>query len=348
MWKMKEPDFEKNGFDLIRYLAAISVMMLHYASYSMILSDQAGVFMDKVRYTALLFPGVVMLFALSGFLAPASMERAGTGKVFYRRRFFRIYPELWGCTLVNLVVVGVLVPELLDGTIVFWLGTQVFGIANTPSCLKPFATGSINGPLWTIFIEVQFYLLMGLFYQILKRLKNYQWVLLLAGCAAGNLLCEAMAGHWGGIVSKVIERFFLPYALWFLIGVLCYQKRQRLLFILQRAFLPLLAVYLLLARLPVTVPGYYTNMTIGILLPFLVIGCGYLLPGFRLRCDLSYEMFLYHWIVLNVIVHFDLLNRLPWYVCLAVFFFATIVLSWLSWQFVRKPAERLGKKLKKA
>lgn len=345
---MRELDFEKNGFDLIRYLGAISVMMLHYASYSMILSDQAGALMDKVRNTALLFPGVVILFALSGFLASASMERAGTGREFYWKRFFRVYPELWVCTLVNLAVVCILVPGLLDGTIILWLGTQIFGIANTPSCLKSFATGSINGPLWTVFIEVQFYLLLGIFYRLLRRLKNYQWILLLAGLAAVNLACASVADKYGETVSKVIERTFLPYVLWFLIGVLCYQKRQQLLFFLQRAFLPLLVVYLIIVYLPFEMPGYYTSIATGIMLPFLVIGCGYLLPGFRIRCDLSYEMFLYHWIILNVIVHFDLMNRLPWYLCFMIFFFVTILLSWLSWQFVRKPAERIRKKLKRA
>lgn len=31
-------ELEKNGFDLLRYLAAVSVMMLHYSGYCMMLS----------------------------------------------------------------------------------------------------------------------------------------------------------------------------------------------------------------------------------------------------------------------------------------------------------------------
>ena len=42
-------EFEKNGFDVIRYAAACSVMMLHYASYSMIVSEQAADIMDKAN-----------------------------------------------------------------------------------------------------------------------------------------------------------------------------------------------------------------------------------------------------------------------------------------------------------
>ena len=72
-----------------------------------------------------------------------------------------MYPELWICTIVNLIVVCLLVPYLLDKSIIVWLFTQIFGIANTPACLNDFATGSINGALWTIFTEVQLYFVLG-------------------------------------------------------------------------------------------------------------------------------------------------------------------------------------------
>ena len=151
--------FEKNGFDILRYTAALSVMMLHYSSYTMILSTNLSKrvlnIMSEIRHIAILFPGVVILFAMSGFLISASFERVGTRKEFFLRRVWRTYPELWICTIVNLAVVCILVPELLDSSMILWLGIQVLGIANTPDCLKTFATGSINGALWTVFTEMQ-------------------------------------------------------------------------------------------------------------------------------------------------------------------------------------------------
>ena len=68
-----------------------------------------------------------------------------------------MYPELWACTIVNLTVVCLLAYKFLNKSILVWLGTQIFGIAYTPSCLKNFATGSVNGALWTIFTELQLY-----------------------------------------------------------------------------------------------------------------------------------------------------------------------------------------------
>ncbi|MBD5393097.1 MAG: acyltransferase [Lachnospiraceae bacterium] len=319
--------FEKNGFDILRYMAALSVMMLHYSGYTMILStnlsEQAANIMNGIRHLALLFPGVVILFTMSGFLISASFERAGTRKEFFLRRVLRMYPELWICTIVNLAVVCILVPELLDGSMILWVGTQVFGIANTPDCLKTFATGSVNGALWTVFTEVQLYIVLGIVYPFLKKLKDKHWAILLMLLAVLNLIL----GIWdtGGIISKLIERIFLPYAMWFFIGVFCYQRRQEILPVLKKAFLPMLIIYLIIESLNVEIPGYYADIATSILVPFMVIGAGYCLPKIRLKTDLTYGMFLYHWIILNIIVHYDLMNKLPWYAGMLLFLTGTVI-----------------------
>ena len=326
-------NYEKNGFDILRYVAALSVMMLHYSGYTMMLStnlsDGGARITSGIRHIALLFPGVVILFSMSGFLISASYERAKTRREFFLRRILRMYPELWICTILNLVIVCFLVPELLDKSIILWLGTQVFGIANTPDCLKTFATGSINGALWTVFTEMQLYILLGIAYPCLKRLKHKYWAILLAILAGLNLACDAWRD--GDIVSKLIERSFVPYALWFFIGVFCYQRRQNILHILRNAFFPMLIVYLLIEAVNIELPGYYADIVTSILLPFMVIGCGYCLPKIRLKVDLSYGMFLYHWIVLNVIVHFNLMNKLPWYAATLLFMVGTAAAAMISW-----------------
>ncbi len=325
--------YEKNGFDILRYIAALSVMMLHYSSYTMILStnlsDRGAAVMDRSRQTALLFPGVVILFSISGFLVSASFERAKTRKEFFLRRVLRMYPELWLCTAVNLAVICLLVPQLLDRSIFLWLGTQVLGIANTPGCLRDFATGSVNGALWTVFTEVQLYLVLGLVYPLLQKFKNRQWAALLIALAALNVILGVWAAG-EGMVSRLIERTFFPYALWFFVGVFCYERRQRILPVLKMAFWPMLLVYLVVELCTAEIPGYYADIVTGVMLPFLVIGCAYCLPAIRLKVDLSYGMFLYHWIILNVIVHYDLMNRLPWYAGMFLFLAGTVMAAAVS------------------
>lgn len=327
-------EYEKNGFDLLRYAASCSVMLLHYSGFCMILSknlpEKAAAVMSGIRHVTLLFPGVVILFTISGFLVSASFERAKTRRAFFQKRLLRIYPELWICTLINLAVVCILVPNLLDKSIFLWLVTQIFGIANTPACLKSLPTGSINGALWTVFTEVQLYIVLGILYPFLQKLKNRHWAAFLSVLAVLNLGCAAAARSADGIVAKLIERLFVPYALWFFIGVFCFQRRQKMLPVLRRAFLPMLCIYLILASVPIQIPGYYANIVTSVMIPFMVIGCGYFLPGIRLKPDLSYGMFLYHWIVLNIMTHYDLMDRMPWYAGLLLFFAGTLAAAGLS------------------
>ena len=328
--------FQDNAFDLIRYWAAICVMFLHYTGYALHLSTEGSSFMHILRDVVSFFPGVVALFAMSGFLIAASYERSKNRKEFFIKRVLRMYPELWVCTIVNLIVVCVLAHELLDKGIIVWVITQIFGIANTPSCLNGFATGSINGALWTVFTEMQLYIVLGLAYNWLKRLTTKKWLVLLAVFSACNIGAYFVATTVGGGIAKIIERLFIAYALWFFVGVFCYVKREQLIPIIKKIMPVFLIMYVFFRVIPVDILGYYADISVGILLPFIVVGGGYCLPKIRLSCDLSYEIFLYHWIVLNVIVHFDLMNKLPWIVCILIFLIFTILLSWLSWRFVGK------------
>lgn len=327
--------FKNNAFDLIRYWAAITVMLGHFV-WKASPYARGNIALRDIGKMSTFFPGVVILFSMSGFLISASFERSKDKKEFFTKRVLRMYPELWVCTIVNLVVMCLLAYKLLDKSIFVWLGTQVFGIAYTPSCLKGFATGSVNGALWTIFTELQLYIALGIIYNWIKKFETKKWIVLLIFLAACNLGANYVTNNFGSAAGKIVERFFLTYALWFFIGVFCYVRKERVVPLLKKWVIPLLLLYIFCKLLPIELPGYYSNIAIGILLPLIVIGGGYCLPSIRISCDITYEIFLYHWIVLNVIIHFDLINKLSWGIALVIFCTMTFVLAWLSWRFVGK------------
>lgn len=337
-------DFKENSFDVIRYFAAFSVMLLHYTYYAIALSEQRIVFLSVIRIVTEVFPGVVILFSLSGFLISASLERCKTKKEFFIKRIFRLYPELWLCTLVNLIVIIILAKEKLEASILVWLCTQVVGIANTPSCLKEFATGSVNGALWTIFTEVQLYIVLGITYPWLKKLKKNGWTILLLVSVGLNLICKYITEHMGSTVDKIVERLFLPYLLWFLIGVFCYRNREWIVPVLKKYVWILVLIFGINQGFHICSYGYYEDIVTGITLPFIVIGLAYTLPAKRIKYDLSYGMFLYHWIVLNVMVHLNVFDYMAWQVCAIIFITLTILTAWLSWYLVRKKYDRYHKK----
>ena len=334
--------FEANAFDLIRYWAVMSVMIGHFMWMLSRYAPTDSIAVAAITRVVTFFPGVVVLFSMSGYLVAASYERSKDRKEFFVKRILRMYPELWVCTIVNLIVVCLLVPCSLDKSIIVWIFTQIFGIANTPACLNEFATGSINGALWTIFTEVQLYLVLGFTYKKIQKLSTKKWIILLTVLAICNISADFLSNMVGGVVSKCVERFFLTYALWFFIGVFCYVKRERLVPDLIKHVPMMILLYVVFYLVPVNIPGYYANIAIGSILPFLVMGVGYYLPEIRLPCDVSYELFLYHWIILNIMVHFDLIKKLPWIMGVIVFIMASFLLAWLSWRFLGKGKKKKG------
>lgn len=300
--------YQKNSFDSLRYYAAFAVMLLHYSGFWLMSSNSSSsFFIEELRKVLLCFPGVVVLFTISGFLITASLERTNSKKIFFKKRIFRLFPELWICTIFNLVILSIFASDYFDRSILLWLFSQIFGIAYTPNCMKEFATGSINGALWTIFVELQLYVVTCCLYPFLKKLSYIGWGVVLVLFTAMNLIIGAWFPVLPSIGQKIVERTFLPYGIWYLI------------------------LYVFVKQ-----PGYYCGILTSIFCPLIVIGLAYWLPPFRIKLDLSYGMFLYHWMVLNIFVHFGWLSRLAWPVTLGLFIGSTLILSWLSRWLVSK------------
>ena len=327
---MKEIDYRKNGFDILRYWAAFSVMFLHFTGWALQSINSGFAVNLMVRRIVCFFPGVVVFFTISGFLVSGSYERSVSRAVFYKKRVLRLYPELWLCTIINLIVVCFLAYDILDISIVKWVFTQILGIANTPSCLRNFATGSINGALWTIFVNVQLYIVIGILYPWLKKRRKSEWISIIICVAAINIGCSLLQTYANGVFNKILERTFLPYSIWFIIGVFCYIYRRDVLDKLQKYTIPLLLLYGVIIFSGIQFPGYYCNFLITIILPWIVIGGGYLLPKIRIELDLTYGMFLYHWIILNIIIYFNIFEKMPIIVIGLLYLGVTLTLAYFS------------------
>ncbi|OWJ68696.1 acyltransferase family protein [Inquilinus limosus] len=98
--------------------------------------------------------GVVMFFAISGFVipfsfptGPASLER------FLISRFFRLYPAYWlsmAAYLILLFITGATLPSLVNVSANVTMAQMALGQAN------------ILGLYWTLFVELQFYLICAM------------------------------------------------------------------------------------------------------------------------------------------------------------------------------------------
>ena len=335
-----------NCFDILRYWAAFSVMYLHFTGYALIYTESASWFISALRTVATIMPGVVVLFSLSGFLIAGSLERTKSLRDFFIKRVLRLYPELWVCTLANFLVLLIIARKTLDSSIIPWLISQIFGIANTPTCLRTFATGSVNGALWTVFTEIQLYIVVAVTFKAVKKLSLKGWVVFLSLLLLLNIGADLIANYVGNsFINKLIERLFLPYALWFYIGVFCALKFDLVVPIMKKYIVLILVFYLAARYCDLGLPGYYCNALIGIMCPLAIIGLAYSLPPRRIKMDITYGLFLYHWIFINLIVHYKLFSSMSIFVVTALFTLLSVGAAWVSSIYVGKWSKHLSMKL---
>ena len=168
------------------------------------------------------FYGVLLFFAVSGFVIAMTLERTAGFVEFAVRRFARLWPAMLLCSGMTYLVLWHwplfwpqqpinFLPSLtfLDGQLVW-------------ARLSPtLASHWIDGAYWSLFVEVRFYFYAGLVYFLARRhfVRNMAGFVLLVVAAYG--LCRAAGlDRWVGILHDLAIAPFLP---WFLLGMAAFQ-----------------------------------------------------------------------------------------------------------------------------
>jgi peptidoglycan/LPS O-acetylase OafA/YrhL len=329
--------FRVNNFDLLRLLAALQVMFFH-AIDRLNLADRHS-FMG-LRF----FSGVPIFFVASGFMVSAAFERQEWDwRAFLRNRVLRIAPGLWACILVTAVVtfaLGFMPRSLADFA---WVPAQMLGFIYTPSYLSGFGSGTYNGALWTIPLEIQFYLALPLVYAFACRTASNRKLLLVfvLSVMASIGLAHVWPPYIGtGTLDKAVNRTLFPQFYLFLFGVVLQRFRVYEWRAIAGKGLYWSAAFLAYSYLE---PGWGTTHTVALLvLGITAISLAYTVPKLSKSLlrgqDISYGLYMYHGLLINLFVVRGLAGRWSGYWLLVA---ASILVAALSWVLIEKPALRL-------
>ncbi|WP_372763570.1 acyltransferase family protein [Litorivivens sp.] len=334
-------EFKKNNFDLIRLVAALQVAIFHGNVH---FGLGGG---DTLMRVLSIFPGVPIFFIVSGYLVSASYERKISVRDYFVNRILRIYPALWVCFLVSLLSIFAIYPVRAGfGEFFLWGLAQIsIGQFYNPDFLRGYGVGVLNGSLWTIPVELQFYLILPVIYAILKRLSRRPFSACLAVLFLvfiNQVYVAAKASH-DDIYVKLFGVTIAPYIYMFLFGVILQRNRSFVRKFLANKAAFWLAVYVSLAALfssfGLSFGGNNLNPVSAFFLAIFVISFAYsyvdLLRGFSGGVDVSYGIYIYHMIVVNCLI------RQAWFSPFSNFllmFLITLILACLSWFFVEKPS----------
>ena len=261
---------------------------------------------EAVLHATYFFRGVPIFFVISGYLMWFSINRSKSYAQYLTKRFWRIYPELWGAVIVEIIVLAILyrgwnVKDLAlftfgQGTLVqFW----------TPDSLRGYGVGTPNGALWTIGVMIQYYIIAWFFYKLMKNRRLNTWgigfiaslVVSIAGIFVAHNLIRSE------IMGKLYDQTFIKYFWLFYIGMFIAKFKDRILPVLIKYWYAYLIIAVVFFWTGYDIfAGYYLFwslfLTIGL------IGFAYRFPMLSVNTDISYGLFLYHMIVVNIFVNF--------------------------------------------
>ncbi len=333
-----------NNFNLIRLLAAVQVLCVHVFTHF----HMTGPVVQAFK----LIPGVPTFFLISGYLIYTSYKRTRVRglRAFFTNRFLRIYPALWTCIAIAVLSVaftGYLSSQHFSVThFVFWIFAQAsFLQFYNPPFMRAYGAGVLNGALWTITVELQFYVLTPLlFYLLHHRMRLF--AIIFAASLALNLYLRAYL-DWNIIAMKLVYVSFASWLYMYMTGFLAAEFQQVGSWAQKSPYIVLVVGLIASQSL---IGSYETNAANGInpisvaILALLIIKCSTqkitVLPGiqrFIERNDFSYGLYLYHMPVINFLLFETMFSRIAgWLLVLPV----SAAAATLSWYLVERPALR--------
>jgi peptidoglycan/LPS O-acetylase OafA/YrhL len=320
---------QQNNLNLIRLLASMQVAVGHiFGAYGY----QDYWFLQILGA----FPGVPVFFCISGFLIAKSYENtnlADQNITFYKKRLYRVFPGLFIATSVSiflLIISGYLSSVSYSSISLFiWLICQysIFQFY-TPYFLRDYGVGSFNGIAWSLFVEIQFYLL----YPLIKNLRLRYILLISVVSIFINQYSLSMTPE--DKFLKYINISLVPWFYMFIFGILIFRIKNSLVYIDKIPFLPVIFIYILsyyYFGLHELGGGNKLNPLSFILLIILIFKVAFYKKYININYDTSYGIYLYHMGFLNFILYINIFDAGYSIVIVGL---ATLAASFLSYRYV--------------
>lgn len=319
-----------NNFDFLRVLFSLLVVLGH----TIVLSKQPE-FYNEFLATMPNY-SVFSFYVISGFLVFSSFSRLKNLKTYFFHRAKRILPAYWSVVL----FFAFFLYFFASGDPYFsrdwwqYLGANMIFLNFLKPCLPHVFVDNpecaVNGALWTIKVEILFYLFLPILFYIIKKMSLKKKNLVLIGLYCLSIVYFHVASkYWSYTLAKQ-----LPGSLtYFLTGIFLFlnleefRKKSNLLIIPAILIIVIEKLWL------------QTTFLFPLALGTVILWFAYLklpLQHFGKYGDFSYGMYLIHFPVIQIFISMGWFERYSF----AAFFLLILVvvfLSVLSWNLIEKP-----------
>lgn len=327
----------KNNFDFLRFAFALIVVFSHVIDLSLVPNLQ---FLKPFFDTHISVTG---FFVISGCLISASYMRSSSISSYFVKRARRLLPAYFLVIILSVLVLSFfsqlnITDYFLNTQLYTYLVSNLLFVNFIQPCLPGVfidnAYCAVNGALWTIKVEVGFYLVLPLILLGLKRVSNKFYYLV--GVYLFGLIYQytlpQLIPVWPAKAAllNTLQHQLPGYLTYFTAGIILFQyldviKKNRVAWGLL-ACLVFIAEYR--AGLEILRP-----MAMAILIACFAFGFSFL-NEFGKYGDLSYGIYIFHFPIIQCLVSLDLFERYNPFLLLFGIVLMVLVTGYISWQLV--------------
>lgn len=322
----------RNSLDLIRLISASLVIIGH--SYAIVGSGTD----PMARWNGSVYTGLFALhvfFFISGLLVTNSFLHKPDIVRWLFSRVLRIFPALCVCLVLTVFVLGALTTTLPrvqyltnNKTWDYFLGNLL--LLRTRYFLPGVFTGgvqkAVNGPLWSLYLEVRLYLCAAVLLWIFRG-RPRQWLTAALGVVA--IVGMVIPRSWLFVFGE--SQMHITCSVLFLLGALCALWSDKVL--ISALWL---AVIFLAANSYARTPAFPPLFLIFTCYFVLYFGFSKVLSAIHLPGDYSYGIYIYGWPVQQLMAQYFPHWSPPWNA--ASSFAVAAGVAALSWHLIEKPS----------
>lgn len=329
------------SLDLLRGFAALGVVLYHYSGL-LLPTLNPNYFTEVLSYGEY---GVQVFFVISGFIIPFSMYKAnysihkfGTNLL---RRYIRLAPPAYVAMLFSIGIYFsaiIFLNRPINGIV--WPGTSFTAIVSNLTFTAPLFKSSWYNPVfWTLAIEFQFYVLIGLLIPLLNYKKPILFLLIsISLLLIGNNRPEYL--DWFG--------WFFGHFSFFFLGILLFLAKEKI--VKNWHFIVLSSITIIICYFQNSTPKFLFGMSAFL---FILSNVDLSFKPTTFLGNISYSLYITHWpfgiLIESIIKRIFPIHEYPIGKLIMLLFYTllSIVFAHFFNQFIEKKCLNFSKKLKR-
>ncbi len=331
----------RNNFDFLRFFFAISVVFNHFY----VLAGNSNCFWPISSSKA-----VAGFFIISGFLVTWSYCNNSNIRDYFKKRAKRIMPAYYAivisCALFLCFISTLSFSQYFQSPHFFKYLAANFSFLNfiEPSLPGVFSENqmqAVNGSLWTIKVEIALYFCVPVYCFLARKMnKGILFLSIYILSIVFSETCSLLYEKTGQELYSILGRQFIGQLKYFISGaaILFFFNRFKKHF---KALMCISVIILAIRYVYSSPPGYisfFMDMLFPACFAILIIGIAYsfkYLNDFGKYGDFSYGIYLFHFPVIQLLLHFKLHEK-NFILTLVTATIITIILAAFSWHAIEK------------